>query len=151
MKNDLFEQEVQRRVDERIEKAINDPDFMISVYQKKVELVEKQIEALKPKIDFYDTVVESDNAVGLSEAAKILNFKGIGRNKLADFLRRKKVFQNGGSHHNEPYQEYMDRGYFELTEKLNQCMEDAVIHIVPLVTQRGLDFIRKLYLGEIDA
>jgi hypothetical protein len=73
--------------------------------------------------------------------AKVLGIKGIGRNKLFEILREKKVLDRG----NVPYQEYVDRGYFRVIEqKYTKPNGDTCINIKTLVYQKGVDFIRRL-------
>jgi anti-repressor protein len=104
------------------------------------EQVEKQLTEAKPKVEFYDDVAGSKDAIEIGEAAKVLN-KGIGRNKLFQFLRDSKVLMQN----NQPYQQYVDRGYFRVIEqKFTKPNGDTNINIKTLVYQRGLDFIRKL-------
>jgi phage antirepressor YoqD-like protein len=93
-----------------------------------------------PKIEFYEQVTGSTDTVDMAQAAKVLNM-GIGRNKLFELLRDKKVLQ----HNNQPYQTYIDRGYFRMVEsKFQKPTGDTHISIKTVVYQKGLDYIRKL-------
>ncbi|MBP2635005.1 MAG: hypothetical protein H6Q72_912 [Firmicutes bacterium] len=101
----------------------------------------KQLEAAKPKVEFYDAVTGSKDAIEIGEAAKVLNIPGVGRNKLFQELRNRKILMNN----NQPYQEYVDRGYFRVLEqKYNKPNGDICINIKTLVYQKGLDYIRRL-------
>lgn len=107
--------------------------------QKEIAL--KQLEAAKPKVEFYDAVANSKTAIPMAHAAKVLEVKGIGRNKLFGILRDKKILDRG----NVPYQEFIDRGYFRTIEqKYTTPAGETKIDIRTLVYQRGLDFIRKI-------
>lgn len=93
-----------------------------------------------PKVEFYEQVTGSSDTVDMAQAAKVLNMK-IGRNKLFELLRNKKVLQSN----NQPYQTYIDRGYFRMVEsKYQKPSGDTHINIKTVVYQRGLDYIRKL-------
>lgn len=101
----------------------------------------KQLETMKPKAEFHDAVVGSDDTVDMSQVAKILNYKGIGRNKLFEILRKKKVLR----HNNEPMQAYVDRGWFRQVESKYQTPNgDTRINIKTVVFQKGVDGIRKI-------
>ncbi len=97
------------------------------------------IEAQKPAVDFYKSVTDSKNAIPMSQVAKVLDM-GIGRNKLFEKLRNLGILM----HDNEPYQSYIDRGYFRVVEqKFVTSMGETRINIKTLVYQKGLDYIRK--------
>lgn len=101
----------------------------------------KEIETMKPKAEFHDAVVGSDDTVDMSQVAKILNYKGIGRNKLFEILRKKKVLR----HNNEPMQAYVDRGWFRQVESKYQTPSgETRINIKTVVFQKGVDGIRKI-------
>ena len=96
---------------------------------------------LQPKADFFDAVADSKSAIELGTAANVLGIKGIGRNKLFYILREKKILKDN----NEPYREYIDRGYFRTIEQKYSKPDGTIcISIKTLVYQRGLDFIRKM-------
>lgn len=109
-------------------------------YEQKI-MVQKQLEAAQPKIEFFDAVTDSKDAVPMASVAKVLDIKGFGRNNLFKFLREKKILDKD----NIPYQEYVDRGYFRVIEQRFTTSEGEVrINFKTLVFQRGLDYIRKL-------
>lgn len=100
----------------------------------------KQLEEAKPKIEFYEQVTGSEDTVDVGQAAKVLNM-GIGRTKLFQLLRDEKVLQGN----NQPYQSFIDRGYFRVVEsKFNKPNGDTHINMKTVVYQKGLDYIRKL-------
>ena len=77
----------------------------------------------------------------MSEVAKVLNYPGYGRNRLFEFLREKKVLMPN----NQPYQKYVDCGYFRVVEqKYTKPNGDIAINIKTLVYQKGVNYIRKL-------
>lgn len=104
------------------------------------EQKQKLIEA-EPKVEFYDTVTGSDTTIDLGQAAKVLNYKGLGRNKLFQYLRDKDILMSG----NTPYQKYVDAGYFRLIETTwNTPNNDSMIYLKTVVYQKGLDFLSKV-------
>jgi len=107
---------------------------------KITKALEAKVTEDAPKVDFYDTVTGSSDAIDIGKVAKLLN-KNIGRNKLFAFLRKKKILQ----FNNIPYQTYVDRGYFRLVEsKYNKPDGSVNISIKTVVFQKGIDFINKL-------
>ena len=113
----------------------------IAAAQKLTELeVEEATKPLLPKAEFYDAVTDSKDAIPMSSVAKVLNIKGIGRNKLFEILRDKNILRGN----NEPYQTMVDRGYFRVIETKYTKNGDTHINLKTLVTQKGLDYIRKI-------
>lgn len=127
-----------------VEKAWNNPEIVMArslqFAQTKLLDYQKQIEIMQPKVEFYDAVAGSKDAIEMSQVAKVLDI-GIGRNKLFELLREKKVLRET----NEPYQKYIDCGYFRVIEqKFNKGDGSIGINIKTLVYQKGLDYIRKI-------
>jgi phage antirepressor YoqD-like protein len=92
--------------------------------------------------EFYETVTAPDKWLEMA-AVKALGIKGWGRNKVFAMLRERKVLRDS----NEPYQKFVERGYFKTVEEV---FEDSYgrtgIYIKTMVSQKGLDFIRKLIM-----
>lgn len=108
--------------------------------QEKIETQQKLIDVQKPKVEFYDDVVESKDAMSMDRVAKTLNM-GIGRNKLFELLRSKKILMSN----NTPYQRYVDSGWFRCIEtKFTKPNGDICINVKTVVLQKGVDAIRKL-------
>jgi anti-repressor protein len=115
---------------------------------EKVELAEHQalqIEEMTPKADFFDAVTESTDTIDIGSLAKVLNL-GIGRTKLFQVLREKKVLMRN----NTPFQEYIDRSYFRVVEtKFNKPDGSVHINLKTVVFQKGVDGIRKLLMKQV--
>ena len=127
-----------------LERRWNSPEALMAralkMADKKLLAYQSKVAELQPKADFFDAVADSKSAIEMSQAAKVLNF-GKGRNTLFKILREEGVLRDN----NEPYQEYIDRGYFRSVEqKYTKPTGDVEINIKTLVYQRGLDFIRKI-------
>ena len=109
---------------------------------KQAEQIEEQtklIEVQKPKVEFFDAVADSKTAVPMNDVAKVLEIKGMGRNKLFEFLRQNKILMNN----NRPFQRYIDAGYFRVVEQHYMKNGEECINFKTLVYQRGVDYIRK--------
>lgn len=131
-----------------LEAMVNNPDLVIGLAQKLKEerehkaKLQAENDKLRPKAELMDKVMDTDQKIDVGQAAKILQLP-FGRNTLFQKLREKGVFF---SNRNEPKQEYIKRGYFELKEKwIDRDNHDGFMVVKVLVTQKGLDFIAKLF------
>lgn len=84
------------------------------IYKRTVEEQHKQIEEMKPKAEFADRVIKSTDNILMRQMAKLLCDKGylIGEKRLYQLLRDQKILMKN----NEPYQQYVDKGYFVVQE-----------------------------------
>ena len=110
---------------------------------EKKQLAEAKVKELEPKAGFYDAVADSETLFSMADTAKVLDM-GIGRNKLFEFLRNKKVLQGD----NIPYQRFVDAGYFKVVEGKYEVNENVVVSKTTYVKQKGIDYIRKLLKKE---
>lgn len=128
-----------------VEKAWNEPSLVMARALKwadqQITLYQGQIAEMKPKAEFYDTVTGSRTAIPFDQAAKVLGYRNMGRNNLFAFLRDKEILMDN----NQPYQAYIDRGYFRVVEtKFTKPNGDIGINVKTLIYQKGLDYVRKL-------
>lgn len=97
-----------------------------------------------PKVEFFDAVANSKDAITMREVAAALNLPGWGRNRIFERLREEGILDN----RNIPYREYQDRGYFRVVERTwSDPKGETHIALTTLVYQRGLDFIRRTLTG----
>lgn len=108
-------------------------------YEQRLKLEAKAREDA-PKVEFFESVAESKDAVEMKAVSSTLNYVAVVRNKLFAILREQKVLQSN----NSPYQKYIDAGYFRTIETKKNCGTEVRIFIKTLVYQKGLDYIRKL-------
>lgn len=94
-------------------------------------------EKLRPKAEMHDRFLASDTAQTMAVVAKSL---GTGRDRLFRFLREQGILMGN----NVPYQQYLDRGYFTVIEKVINMGGAEVIKPQTLVTAKGVTFIAKL-------
>ena len=105
------------------------------------EEVNQQLAEAQPKIAFHDAVTGSKDTIDIGEAAKVLAVKGFGRNNLFERLRNEGVLMQN----NQPYQKYIDAGYFRTIESSFTAPDGTThVNIKTVVYQKGLDFIRKV-------
>lgn len=106
---------------------------------------EAKIKADAPKVEFYDAVTDSKDAIDMRVVATTLNM-GVGRNKIFDILRKENILDRK----NIPYQRYIDNGYFRTVETSYSKPDGTqCINIKTVVFQKGLDFIRKIVENNI--
>ena len=133
-----------RRYFIEVEKAWNDPTLVmgraLKLAEKRLEDAKESIAIMQPKAEFYDAVAESATLTSVGNVAKLLGVKGLGRNNMYRALRNISVLDKD----NVPYQRYVDAGYFKLVESKFMAGENTVVATTTYVTQRGIDYIRKL-------
>jgi len=125
------------------EALLDDPEYLLRVTQRLVEerrarpAAEAKVAELTTKAEFHDRVASSQDAISIREAAKVL---GTGQNRLFAWLRGQRILMAD----NQPYQEYLDAGYFRVIE---QTWTDKAgeVHLSPktLVTGKGLAWLQK--------
>ncbi|MEI3609275.1 BRO family protein [Pseudogracilibacillus sp. SO10305] len=134
-----------------IEQALTNPDFLIQLAtnlkqeqeaRKKAEQQSKklkqQIEIDKPKVKTYEHFIEAKNNMNMNEVAKNI---GWGRNKLFAQLRDDEILMND----NQPYQSFVNRGYFEVAVKPISRGGYNRNQNVTLVTAKGAEWLAKKY------
>lgn len=108
--------------------------------QRAIE-AENQLAIAAPKIDFADRVSEASGVL-IGNYSKAV---GVGQNKLFAWLRDSGVLISGGSRHNMPKQEYMERRYFSIKETPVETNHGVQISFTTLITGKGQQWLtRKL-------
>jgi anti-repressor protein len=139
-------------------KLLNDPAAMrglLLTYTEKVlalesavteeraraDQAEKTVEVIKPKAEFHDAVTEAVNCQTVQEIAKVL---GTGQNRLFSMLRDHGLLM----HDNQPYQKYIEAGYFRTVEKeYKDKRGERHTYVQTLVTGKGLSYIQRKLFG----
>jgi len=145
--------EVERKFKEvfQVPQSFSDALMLAASQQKQIETQQlalssatKEISKLKPKAELMDKVLDCGEKIDVGQASKLLKLP-YGRNTLFAKLREMGIFFR---ERNEPKQEYINRGYFEVFEQIIPRNEhDSFMVIKVLVTQKGLAFIDKMLLG----
>jgi len=83
----------------------------------------------------------SNNCIDIGTCAKTMNFKGIGRNKLYEFLRNEKYLM----HNNIPYQKTIDLEWFRVITQQYSVPSTGQVKtfLKTLVTQKGMKAISR--------
>jgi anti-repressor protein len=124
--------------------------YQMPTYPEALRIAADALEKLdqaKNAVGFYEAVTASKDSKTMAEVAKILEM-GKGRNQLFRFLREQGILRRN----NEPYQKYIDLGWFRVTEREYETPDGEVhINLQTRVYQKGLDGIRRLLKKEFVA
>ena len=105
---------------------------------EQVQEQQARIEQDRPKVEFHDQVVMSEDALTIAEAAKVL---GTGRTRLLSFMRQNKWV----TRKNEPYQDRIEAGLLDVKlgswSHPNHGIKQSV---TALVTGKGLAKLQKI-------
>jgi len=133
---------------EVIERTLTDPDYLIQLATALKEerqarkLAEEKIEKQKPLVDFANQVSDTTDLIDMKTMAKLLkdNNIDIGRNRLFEFLRIRKILMKD----NQPYQQYVDAGYFKVIEHTyTDFLGQTKTRRQTLITGKGQLYITK--------
>jgi phage antirepressor YoqD-like protein len=98
-------------------------------------------ERMKPRSEFMEIVFNTESLIDIGQVAKILNLP-YGRNTLFSVLREKGVFFKN---RNEPMQQYISKGYFEVKETfLEISTTKRIVTVQTFKPPKGLGFIAKI-------
>ena len=102
--------------------------------------LQKQLEEKQQLIAFAETATRSDDSILIRELAKICSKKGIltGEKRLYEMLRKWRLIMPFST---EPYQEYVDRGYFEVEENAVETPKGVKLVTTTRVKPRGQQYI----------
>lgn len=131
---------------ETIEQALLNPDTIIKLAtnlkeeQAKRIKAERMIKQQQPLVAFAETCMTSEKSLLVRELAKLCTKQGIvtGEKRLWQKLRDwKLVFANK----NEPYQEYVERGYFEIAQGVKETSKGSFTWLTMRVKPKGQAYI----------
>ncbi|WP_257064351.1 phage antirepressor KilAC domain-containing protein [Priestia megaterium] len=111
----------------------------MDLYKKNRELSE-QIKEAQPKLETYEDFIDSKDNKKIGQIAQAL---GLGQNKLFAILRDKGVLKSSFANKNEPYQKYIDQGYFFPRVRPVGKKGSTKNVIVTTVTPKGAEWISK--------
>ncbi|WP_206076014.1 phage antirepressor KilAC domain-containing protein [Marinitoga lauensis] len=95
------------------------------------QALEAENKKIRPKAEAFDELISTEGNYTMSEVAKILKK---GRNRIFKFLRIQGILRKN----NEPYQEYVDRGYFKLRTYTIKHSNYEEVKVQTLVTRKVL-------------
>lgn len=144
-----------------VEKQFNSPEMMMArglqvaqqqmlQYDKQIKELSTTIELQAPKVEFAETIQQSESNISVTNLAKLMSNTGVkvGRNKLFEYLREAGWLLRD----NTPSQKGINRGLFATHESPIQTHWGTQIKVITDVTPKGQEFfINKLnnYLNEV--
>ena len=151
--------------DEKIEEVLTDPDTIIKLAtqlkeEREQRLIEQQlrkdaenqVQEMKPKVLFADSVATSKSTILIGELAKILRGNGvdIGATRLFKWMREHGYLINRkGSDWNMPTQKAMNLGLFKIKETtINHSNGTTSISKTPKVTGKGQQYFVNKFMKE---
>lgn len=107
----------------------------------------QQIEEDKPLVDFANQVSDTTSLIDMNQMAKLLKDENIpiGRNRLFEILRQKEILRNN----NEPYQKYIESGYFKVKEGTYETPYGTKAYVKTYVTGKGQIWITEKLRKEL--
>ena len=106
--------------------------LVIQNMQSKIADQSKQLEEQKPKVEFAEKIINTNNAISVRDFGKVI---GIGEKKLFEWLRDNKLLMDS----NIPYQKYVEAGYFKVIEWVFEAKNQ--VKFKTLITGKGQEYI----------
>ncbi len=121
--------------DELLEKAILVAQRKIAERDRIIAEQNEKIEEQKPLVDFAVHVSQTKDTIDMDEMSKIARDENIdiGRNRLIKWLRGKKILKDN----NTPYQDFINRGYFEVVEVKKETTYGTRVFPKTVITGKG--------------
>lgn len=145
--------------DNAIDEALNNPNLLEKLVkilldekskrfeaERKVDVLQTNIIANKPYVEFSKSISSVDGAISVGAFAKILNNNhiNIGRNRLYRWFRENGYLIKKGKEKNNPKQRYVDMGIFRLVERVVKTENGDKLIVTPLITGKGQLFFMKV-------
>lgn len=140
----------------QLEKDWNSPEKVMAralqIANKKLQVLEAQVEENRPKVLFADSVAASHTSILIFDLAKILKQNGveIGGHRLFDWMRKNGyLVRRDGNDHNMPTQRSMEMGLFEVKETTVSHSDGHIsVNKTPKVTGKGQQYFINLFLSK---
>ncbi len=140
----------------QVEKRWNSPDMVVQrameIQQRKVALLEQQIEEEKRYTNFGKVVEVSEVSINVGAFSKLMYEKhrvNIGRNKLMAWLRDNDYLIKSGRERNFPKQKYIEQGLFELKPTIVKRTEGDIQSGTPMITGKGQIRLSERLIAEL--
>jgi len=106
--------------------------LVIQNMQSKIADQSKQLAEQKPKVEFAEKIINTNNAISVRDFGKVI---GMGEKKLFEWLRNNKLLMDS----NIPYQKYVEAGYFKVIEWVLEAKNQ--VKFKTLITGKGQEYI----------
>lgn len=105
------------------------------VVEIEIKPLKEEIEEMKPLSEFAKQVSEAENCIDMKGMSKLIFNKDIkiGRTRLFEFLKNQGILNKD----NEPYQKYIENGWFKLIE--STYLKKGILHtrLITVCTGKG--------------
>lgn len=100
-----------------------------------IRQLNEKIEYMEPLAEFAETVANSADTIDIGQLAKLAYDEhiNIGRNRLFEWMRGEGYLRKN----NEPYQEFVNKGWFKLVEQPYSTPYGDKLNVKTLVTGKG--------------
>ncbi|MBY8138796.1 phage antirepressor KilAC domain-containing protein [Vibrio fluvialis] len=133
-------QELEEANQFKIPQTLPEALLLAAELAKQNEETQRKLAIAAPKAEFADRIASADKGVQLGNFAKSV---GIGPRKIFEVLRNIKILMSGGERHNLPFQEFIDRGYFQVKQGSYEANGETRISHTPLITGKGEQWLTK--------
>lgn len=122
-----------------LEKAWNTPEQVfaraLKMADETINNLKLQIAEQKPLVTFAENVASSADSISMKQMANLAQDENIdiGRNRLINFLKEKKILMKD----NTPYQQYLDRKYFDVIKVSKKTAYGEKYFPTTVVTGKG--------------
>lgn len=108
--------------------------------EKKVIELQEKIDTDKPKVEFAEQLLSATNSLDFGTSCKAMQLP-FGRNKMFEICRNLGFLM----HNNQPYQSYIDQGFFTLLETsfIHPKSGDRVLTTKTMITTKGQNWLIK--------
>ena len=139
----------------QVEKDYNSPEKIMAralrIAEKELSTLKLDVERMKPKEIFADSVASSHTSILIGELAKILKANGYetGQKRLFETLRQDGfLIKRNGSDYNMPTQKAMELGLFEIKETVINNPDGSIrVSKTTKVTGKGQIYFVNHYCG----
>ena len=139
----------------QVEKDYNSPEKIMAralqIAEKELSTLKLDVERMKPKEIFADSVASSQSTILIGELAKILKANGFetGQKRLFETLRQDGfLIKRNGSDYNMPTQKAMELGLFEIKETVINNPDGSIrVSKTTKVTGKGQIYFVNRYCG----
>ena len=138
--------------DELLEKAVLVAQRKIAERDAIIQNQIKQIEEMKPKEIFADSVASSKQSILIGDLAKLICQNGhpIGQKRLFQWMRDNGYLVKSGSSYNMPMQRYLEQGLFEVKESTINNPDGSVrLTRTTVVTGKGQIYFVNKFVGKM--
>lgn len=141
----------------RVEKDYNSPEKIMAralrIAEKELSTLKLDVERMKPKEIFADSVASSHTSILIGELAKILKANGYetGQKRLFEILRQDGfLIKRNGSDFNMPSQKSMELGLMEIKEStINNADGSVRLNKTTKITGKGQIYFINRYCGSV--